>query len=47
LEIGTEVLKFAPIPGLDIAASLLLSIWDSVQAVDVRINIFFLSVPLI
>ncbi|KAJ6577758.1 hypothetical protein B0H19DRAFT_568412 [Mycena capillaripes] len=36
LEVGTEVLKFAPIPGLDVAASLLLSIWDNVQAVDMN-----------
>ncbi|KAJ7896809.1 hypothetical protein B0H13DRAFT_1884934 [Mycena leptocephala] len=36
LEIGSEVLKFAPIPGLNVAARLLLSIWDDVQAVDVE-----------
>ncbi|KAJ7617179.1 hypothetical protein FB45DRAFT_756602 [Roridomyces roridus] len=36
LEVGAEVLKFAPIPGLDIAATLLLNIWDSVQAVDIN-----------
>ncbi|KAJ7781563.1 hypothetical protein B0H16DRAFT_1819089 [Mycena metata] len=36
LEVGAEVLKFAPIPGLDVAASLLLSIWDNVQGVDMN-----------
>ncbi|KAJ6589026.1 hypothetical protein B0H19DRAFT_1058099 [Mycena capillaripes] len=36
LQISTEVLKFAPIPGLDVAASLLLSIWDNVQGVDMN-----------
>ncbi|KAJ7701117.1 hypothetical protein B0H17DRAFT_1195411 [Mycena rosella] len=34
LEVGAEVLKFAPIP--DVSASLLLSIWDSVQGVDMQ-----------
>ncbi|KAJ6521208.1 hypothetical protein DFH09DRAFT_223755 [Mycena vulgaris] len=36
LEIGTEVAKFVPVPGLDVAASLLLSIWDNVQGVDMN-----------
>ncbi|KAJ7367714.1 hypothetical protein DFH08DRAFT_4178 [Mycena albidolilacea] len=36
LEVSSEVLKFAPIPGLDLAASLLLSIWDNVQGVDMN-----------
>ncbi|KAJ6461227.1 hypothetical protein C8R47DRAFT_993608 [Mycena vitilis] len=36
LEVSTEALKFAPIPGLDVAASLLLNIWDNVQAVDMN-----------
>ncbi|KAJ7276508.1 hypothetical protein B0H12DRAFT_1227628 [Mycena haematopus] len=36
LEVSTEVLKFVPIPGLDVAATLLLSIWDNVQGVDMN-----------
>ncbi|KAJ6608478.1 hypothetical protein B0H10DRAFT_1815660 [Mycena sp. CBHHK59/15] len=36
LEVGSEVLKYAPIPGLEIAGSLLLNIWDNVQAVDMN-----------
>ncbi|KAF7355415.1 Protein kinase domain-containing protein [Mycena sanguinolenta] len=36
LEISTEVLQFVPIPGLDVAATLLLNIWDNVQGVDMN-----------
>ncbi|KAK7055315.1 kinase domain-containing protein [Favolaschia claudopus] len=36
LELSVDVLKFAPIPGLEVAASLLLSIWDNVQGVDMN-----------
>ncbi|KAJ6627483.1 hypothetical protein B0H10DRAFT_2161143 [Mycena sp. CBHHK59/15] len=36
LEVGSEVLKYAPIPGLELAASLLLNIWDNVQGVDMN-----------
>ncbi|KAF7353961.1 Protein kinase domain-containing protein [Mycena venus] len=34
LKVSTKVLNFVPVPGLDVAATLLLSIWDSVQGVD-------------
>ncbi|KAJ7141695.1 hypothetical protein C8R43DRAFT_586859 [Mycena crocata] len=36
LEISTEVFKLVPVPGLDVAAELLLSIWDNVQGVDMN-----------
>ncbi|KAJ7249861.1 hypothetical protein C8J57DRAFT_1437777 [Mycena rebaudengoi] len=36
LEIGTDALRYAPIPGLETAAQLLLTIWDNVQAVDLN-----------
>ncbi|KAF7317864.1 Protein kinase domain-containing protein [Mycena kentingensis (nom. inval.)] len=34
LEMGHELLEFVPIPGLELAAKLLLNIWDQVQLVD-------------
>ncbi|KAF7289164.1 Protein kinase domain-containing protein [Mycena indigotica] len=36
LEVGAEVLEFVPIPGLEVAASLLLNIWDTVEKVDMN-----------
>ncbi|CCM05813.1 uncharacterized protein FIBRA_08047 [Fibroporia radiculosa] len=36
LLVSSELLKFAPIPGLALAAKLLLEIWDSLQQVDVN-----------
>ncbi|KAJ6515780.1 hypothetical protein C8R45DRAFT_811380 [Mycena sanguinolenta] len=36
LEISKDVLQFVPIPGLDVAATLLLDIWDNVQGVDMN-----------
>lgn len=36
LEVGASVAKFVPVPGLELAASLLLSIWDGVQGVDMN-----------
>ncbi|KAF8211722.1 hypothetical protein K438DRAFT_1807801 [Mycena galopus ATCC 62051] len=36
LEVSTEITKFVPIPGLDVVATLLLSIWDNVQGVDMN-----------
>ena len=35
LEVGVDVLKFAPIVGLEEAARTLLNIWDALQLVDV------------
>ena len=37
LEVGVDVLKFAPIVGLEEAARTLLNIWDALQLVDVRV----------
>lgn len=39
LEVSTDVLRFAPIPGLEEAARTLLSIWDALQLVDVRVSL--------
>ena len=36
LEVGSEVLQFAPVAGLGEAARVLLSIWNAVQLVEVR-----------
>ena len=35
LEISADVLQFAPIPGLEVAARTLLGIWDALKMVDV------------
>lgn len=35
LVISSELLEFAPVPGLRVAAMALLDIWDALQAVDV------------
>lgn len=35
LEMGTELLRFAPVAGLAEAARVLLTIWDSLQFVEV------------
>ena len=35
LETGGTLLRFAPVPGLDEVARVLLSIWDALQQVDV------------
>ncbi|TFK33765.1 kinase-like domain-containing protein [Crucibulum laeve] len=34
LRVGVEVLPFAPVPGLEVAAKILLGIWDAIQVVD-------------
>lgn len=36
LEMGTELLRFAPVAGLAEAARVLLTIWNSLQLVEVR-----------
>ncbi|KAI0730413.1 hypothetical protein C8Q76DRAFT_566962, partial [Earliella scabrosa] len=36
LEAGADVLKFAPVPGLEVAARALLNIWDAIQLVHVN-----------
>ena len=36
LEVGVDVLKFAPIVGLEEAARTLLNIWDALQLVDIN-----------
>ncbi|KAI0820557.1 hypothetical protein BC628DRAFT_1397178 [Trametes gibbosa] len=36
LEVSTDVLRFAPIPGLEEAARTLLNIWDALQLVDIN-----------
>lgn len=35
LEIGTDFLQLAPVPGLSSAAKTLLNIWDALEHVDV------------
>ncbi|KAJ7194851.1 hypothetical protein GGX14DRAFT_377636 [Mycena pura] len=37
LELVAEVSEFIPIPGLEVAANLLLNIWDNVQGVDMNV----------
>ena len=32
---GVDLLQFAPVPGLDLAGKILLSIWDAVEKVQV------------
>ena len=32
---GVDLLKFVPVPGLDLAGKMLLSIWDAVDKVEV------------
>ena len=32
---GIDLLRFAPVPGLELAAGILLNIWDAVQMVEV------------
>jgi hypothetical protein len=34
---GVDLLKFAPVPGLDVAGKILLSIWDAVEMVEVSV----------
>ena len=34
---GVDLLQFAPVPGLDLAGKILLSIWDAVQMVEVSL----------
>ena len=34
---GVDLLQFAPVPGLDLAGKILLSIWDAVQMVEVSV----------
>ena len=34
---GVNLLQFAPVPGLNIAGNILLSIWDAVELVEVSI----------
>ena len=36
LDLGSDALRFAPIPGLAEAARVLVTIWDSLQLVEVR-----------
>ena len=36
LEVSADVLRFAPIPGLEEAARVLLTIWDALQLVEVH-----------
>ncbi len=32
---GVDLLKFAPVPGLELAGGILLNIWDAVEMVEV------------
>jgi hypothetical protein len=34
---GVDLLQFAPVPGLDVAGNILLSIWDAVEMVEVSV----------
>ena len=34
---GVDLLQFSPVPGLDIAGKILLSIWDAVGLVEVSV----------
>ncbi|KAI0730429.1 hypothetical protein C8Q76DRAFT_613667 [Earliella scabrosa] len=36
LDLGADVLRFAPVPGLELAAIALLKVWDALQLVDVN-----------
>ncbi len=41
LIIGVDLLEFAPVPGLALAAKTVVNIWDSAQYVDVSYNMLF------
>lgn len=45
LEVSVDVLRFAPIVGLEEAARTLLNIWDSLQLVDVRVDVIATVMP--
>lgn len=45
LEISADLVRFAPIPGLEEAARVLLTIWDSLQLVEVRVFFMLSLVP--
>lgn len=45
LEVSVDVLRFAPIVGLEEAARTLLNIWDSLQLVDVRVYVTTTVMP--
>jgi hypothetical protein len=34
---GVDLLRFAPVPGLELAGSILLNIWDAVDMVEVSL----------
>ena len=34
---GVDLLRFAPVPGLELAGSILLNIWDAVDKVEVSL----------
>ena len=34
---GVDLLQFAPVPGLNVAGNILLSIWDAVELVEVSV----------
>ena len=40
LDLGSDALRFAPIPGLAEAARVLVTIWDSLQLVEVLCMLF-------
>jgi hypothetical protein len=42
LEVGADVFRFVPIPGLEEAARVLLTIWDALQLVEVSHSLPFL-----
>jgi hypothetical protein len=37
LFVGVDLLRFAPVPGLELAGSILLNIWDAVDMVEVSL----------
>lgn len=45
LEISADLVRFAPIPGLEEAARVLLTIWESLQLVEVRVLFMLSLVP--
>ena len=45
-ELSADLLHFAPIPGLEDAARILLGIWDAVKMVDVSLHhVYVLIIP--
>ena len=44
---GVDLLRFAPVPGLELAGSILLNIWDAVDKVEVSLMDIFVALLLL